>query len=317
MRPIFILGRQHSGNTMLTTLLGDIPGVLAMHLEGTFFEVRKDIEKLPPEQRARRTARKLRDDGAKRNKKLWRAIEPVMVAAAYKGATETELYIVGMREVLARFSKERWVQKATSYVFLVGDILEVFPDARLIYLVRNPLDLAASTKRRSGGSARGLLRMALGWNRGCRQALDIQAQEPKRLMTLRYEDLVSDPQQSVQKVCAFCDLPFDAAYLDVPHVNKSENPHSLESEQKGLNASRVFYYRDVLAPSEVAAVRLAADFRLLKQLYPELPNAEASAADKAHALALLTWGSAALVLEEGRRVLKAPSQALSRVARRL
>ncbi len=317
MRPIFILGRQHSGNTMLTILLGGIPSVLCLHEEGTFFEVRQEIARLPPKQRALRTARKLRDDGIVREKKLWRVIEPQMVEVARGGANEVDLYVAGMKEALAHFGKERWVQKATSYVFLVDDILEAFPEARLVYLTRNPLDLAASIKRRSGGSATGIVRMALGWNRGNRRALRVQAREPERLMVLRYEDLVSEPEASIRSVCAFCDLPFDRTYLDVPHVNKSENPYNLESEQKGLNASRVFYYRDVLDPVEIAAVRLATDAKLVGQLYPELQSAEASVGNTARALGLLARSAASLAAGESRRLVENPSHAFRRALRRL
>ena len=169
MEPIFVLGRQHSGNTMLTTLLGKVPGVLSVPSEGGFFEIRRELDALPPSERAKRTARRIRDDGVRMmlrspevdgDMDMWKAITPVMEDAAHRGASATELYVLGMQQVLNRLRKERWVQKGTSYIFLADDIFATFPRARLIFLARNPLDLAASTARRNQTS-RHTLRLAL------------------------------------------------------------------------------------------------------------------------------------------------------------
>lgn len=188
MEPIFVLGRQHSGNTMLTTLLGRVPRLLAVPSEGGFFEIQQELDALPPAERAQRTARRIRDDGVRMmlrspevdgGMEMWKAITPVMEEAAHRGASAFELYVLGMQQVLDRVGQNRWVQKATSYIFLVDDILQAFPRARLIFLVRNPLDLAASTARRNKTS-RHTLRMALGWNRGVKRALRLRAEQPEQ-----------------------------------------------------------------------------------------------------------------------------------------
>ena len=109
-----------------------------------------------------------------------------------------------------------------------------------------------------------------------------------------------DPEPTVRKMCSFCSLPFDAAYLDVPHVNKSDTPYNKRSERRGLSASRVFYYRDALSPVEQAAVRLAIDDAALNRLYPELaePVSEATAKERFQAAALLASSAALLIAEE-------------------
>ena len=45
---IFVCGRQHSGNTLLTTLLGEVDGVVAMAMsEEVFLECRAKVDRMP------------------------------------------------------------------------------------------------------------------------------------------------------------------------------------------------------------------------------------------------------------------------------
>lgn len=326
MEPIFVIGRQHSGNTMLATLLGRVPSVLGLTSEGGFFEARRELDGLAPEERAERTARRIRDNGVRaylrtssveQDMSIWEVITPSMKEMASYGATATELYAFGMQQVLERVGKKRWVQKATSYIFLTDDILKAFPRARLIFIARNPLDLAASTRKRNQ-SHRDTLRLALGWNRGMKYALRLQEEQPQNFFLLRYEDLVRDPDQSVRDVCAFCGLPFDPEYLDIPHVNRSEAPYKLSSEKRGLSTSRVFYYRSVLSPVEETAIRLAVNRAILRRLYPEVPTSSAEEVMRTRlcAVSLLTSSAAVLLAEQGRALAKTPSRTLERIARR-
>ena len=326
VEPIFVLGRQHSGNTMLATLLGRAPSVLGITGEGGFFEVRRELDRLPPAERAGRTARQIRDDGVRaylrapdtpQDMGIWKEITPLMKRAAAQGATATELYVFGLQQVLDRTGKTRWAQKGTSYIFLAGDILETFPRARLIFLARNPLDLAASTQKRTGTPLH-TVRLAAGWNRGVKRALQLREARPESLLVLRYEDLVREPEESVRRVCAFCDLPYSPACLDVPHVNKSDTPYNKQSQQRGLRASRVFYYPDHLSAAEEGAVRLAVDRSAFGSLYPELVRAGGERPGPGlRSSALLAASGARLVAEEGRRLAAAPSHALRRVLNRV
>lgn len=327
MEPIFVMGRQHSGNTMLATVLGNVPSVLGLTGEGGFFEDVPGFDALPPTERAERVARRIRDDGARDllrkpeipfDASVWQEITPALKDAALRGAGAVELYGLGMQRVLELLGSARWVQKATSYIFLVDEVLEAFPRARLIFLVRNPYDLAASTARRNG-SSRHTARLVIGWNRGVARALRLQAARPERLMVLRYEDLVQDSEASIRRVCAFCALPFDAAYLDVPHVNKSETPYNRKSERRGLNASRVYYYKDVLSPTEQEAVSLAINTEVLGHLYPELDTQAAHKAafrERCRAVLLFASSLGVLLKDEGQRLFASPLKTVARLSRR-
>ena len=276
--PIFIIGRQHSGNTMLATVLGRSPDVFCMKGEGAFFEHWTQAEQLEPRRRAQRVSDLIRRSGLASDasddlqtvllKEVKRADLAVSVQA---------LYARGMEHLAAQHGATRWAQKATSYVFHVDAILDAFPNARLVFLARNPLDLAAYKMRRwacSAGRYR-LLRVVWGWNRGVRLAREHQRAHPERFLLVRYEDLARQPRDMLTRIFDFAGLTFDPAYLQVDHVNRSETPYNDASRQCGINASRVFYYDRVLSVTEEQFVRLLARRSLLDTLYPDLPPARA------------------------------------------
>ena len=54
--------------------------------------------------------------------------------------TAKELYAEGKHVLADRVAATRWAQKATSYVFHIQRILQLFPEATLLFLIRNLLE---------------------------------------------------------------------------------------------------------------------------------------------------------------------------------
>ena len=325
MEPVFVLGRQHSGNTMLTTVLGKLPGMIGVRAEGDFIEHRRALDRLAPEERAKKTARRIRDDGVRKLfrdegigdlvRPFWNDVTVDMAEAARQGADARALYAMGMQRVLDHFGASRWVQKGTSYIFVAEDILRVFPRAKLIFIARNPLDLAASTKKRNE-TGRHTLRVGLGWRRGVQRALTLQRAHPDRFLIVRYEDLVREPARVVQEICGFAGLTYDSSCLEIPHVNKADAPYRTGGEVRGLTASRLYYYDAVLSEAEQAAVRLVGGKALLHRLYPELDVARSGAGMVAQA-GVLVGGALAIVAGETQRLAQTPLQAWTRLSNRV
>ena len=312
-RPLYVIGRQHSGNTMLATLLGRHPEVYAFTGEGTFYEHRTTIEQMDDprprvvEEVANGADPPLGDDMQRRIAERLRGEETSSAAV--------DLYAAAKSVVATAAGAERWVQKATSYVFHVEDLLAALPTARLVFLVRNPLDLAASLKRR--GERRRLLRMVWGWNRGVR--IVQRWADDRRVLLLRYEDLVQHAEERLREVCRFADLRFDEALLEVPHVNRSETPYSRGGEEKGLDASRIHYYRDVLTPEEEAVVRAWTETDRLRSTYPDLPDAREARFGTRMGTTVRSLGQTlqTLVADHASMLMRDPRHVLDRIRRRI
>ncbi|MCH2136954.1 MAG: sulfotransferase [Phycisphaerales bacterium] len=272
--PVLIAGRQHSGNTVLTVLLGRMPGWYGQSEESTLLEQHRLIDGI--------------SDLAARGRKLVEAIgleDPDQAAwlDAFVDRRWNEqpelpalsLWREAMDGVSARRGDERWAQKGTSYIFYGREILDAWPDVRLIYMLRNPWDLVASRRRRNP-RMEAVASTLISWAKGLKLARALSASHPDRFRMVRYEDLTGEGEATVRALCQWLDTPFDASFLDVPHVNPSENPYVLESETRGLNRSRIYQYVDRLKPHEVAqvdqALRVLGARDLAAHYYPQLPH---------------------------------------------
>ncbi|MEU5398172.1 sulfotransferase [Streptomyces sp. NPDC005963] len=112
----------------------------------------------------------------------------------------------------------RWGCKSTFMVEHVDEVLAELPDARFLWLVRDPRDVVASAKRAVFGYCHPY-RMALRW--AAEQELARAALErwgPKVVHLVRYEDLVSSPDREIRAICDFIGETFEPAML-AHHLN--------------------------------------------------------------------------------------------------
>ncbi len=270
--PIFISGRQHSGNTVTAYIFGMVPDCYSANVEGWFFEHRRLVEKIKdPAKRAAYVVDLLRLDDAALAERTrdwlvrWHREHP--------DAPSVDVYRQAMKFVTASSGKRFWVRRATSYIFYAQDILTLMPEARILYLLRNPYDVCASKKRRDPKQDR-FLSWVVSWNRGLRVALKLQEAYPNRFLIVRYEDMVAKPVETFRAIFDFAGVPFQARYLDVPHVNRSEAHQTRTSETRGLNPSRVYYYTGILSPAETVVLDILVWKEKVLEYYPDLPRCQ-------------------------------------------
>jgi hypothetical protein len=119
----------------------------------------------------------------------------------------------------------RWVLKCPDHVFALDAIAEVYPDARIVFVHRDPLKVLASSCRLTEvlrrPFSRRVDRLRLGrqiaddWAAAARQL--IQASErgspfgSDRVLHIQYRALVSDPFGSVAAMYSHLGIPLDAA----------------------------------------------------------------------------------------------------------
>lgn len=276
--PIFVVGRQHSGNTMLTAILSRHPAVHGFLNEDRFFEHVHELRpplsdadlgelseiladaSLPPlsaDERGR--IRTFLDQEARKGG---------------RGVPAVSLYKAAKSWMARQHGAERWVQKATSYVFHTEDLLNAIPGARLVFMLRNPLDIATSLLIRRSSSL--WLRMCIGWRKGVREAQRVAKEHPDHFFIVRYEDLVQRPTSKVDEIFRFCGLEFKDDFLLVDRINPAEKPFERSGDQKGISNEKVYYFRDHLSAQEKSFVTSMVGRELVLSHYPELADHVAS-----------------------------------------
>jgi hypothetical protein len=106
----------------------------------------------------------------------------------------------------------QWVLKSPDHVFALEAVRAVYPDARVIFLHRNPLDVLASNARLTevlrAPFARRANRPQIGrqesarWRKGTTLMMEAAATDrfAEPILHLRYSDLAADPAATVQRI---------------------------------------------------------------------------------------------------------------------
>jgi len=243
-RVIFIVGNSRSGTTMLGRIFGSHSQV---HTFGElhFFEqiVSEKIVKLGecwPSDRlltmlerlitsAREglfcpvTVGKYRSD-AEKILNLTSKRDPVSVYECF------------LREETRRHRKHIPCEQTPRYLFSAIDILNSFPDARMINLVRDPRDVLLSQKNKWRRRFLGAKNIPLSeafrswvnyhpytiarlWVSSVRMAQELEGHD--RFMSLHFENLLKDPEQNIKNLCDFTGLTYEVEMLSVPQVGSS------------------------------------------------------------------------------------------------
>jgi hypothetical protein len=147
------------------------------------------------------------------------------------GYSRVDVYKTFLACEAASSGKQIPCEKTPQNVFYLGEILQEFPDCRIINMVRDPRDVLLSQKKKWKMRGMGALYntrfetfrlwanyhplvISRLWNSSIHAYLKYAA-DP-RLTTVRFEDLVAAPEKTVSGICDFLELEYDPAMLDIP-----------------------------------------------------------------------------------------------------
>lgn len=140
-------------------------------------------------------------------------------------------------------SKTVFLDKTPRYYFIIDELLEIFPEARFIFLVRNPLAVLASVIETWRGSYPSDLKaFEADLLRAPRLMLNGMHAAGSRGMLVRYEEFVADPEGGARRLCDFLALSrmpgmsnygrFERRkYGDPKNVYESDRPHTNSAEK--------------------------------------------------------------------------------------
>lgn len=111
--------------------------------------------------------------------------------------------------------KPRWGDKTPPYRTCMAEIARHLPEARFIHIIRDGRDVALSYRGLWFGPGDDIERQARFWVAEIERAR-AQAEHLPFYMELKFEDLIVRPQNELERICRFLDLPFNGAMLDYP-----------------------------------------------------------------------------------------------------
>lgn len=210
--PVFVVGVNGSGTTMLADVLGRHPDLYMLPQESKvlpYFARRySDAELIDPAERGR-LARELSATRA-----FYRVAGSRAVDLGPDDALPSSL--VGIVDRLYRhFSdatgKRRWGDKSPMNLQHIALLAQRFPGAQFVHILRDARDAAQSFHRRWRQDPR---RSVWRWRCAVREGrAQGSALGPDRYFEISYEQLTREPQACLEEVTRFLGLPFDPAML--------------------------------------------------------------------------------------------------------
>src|SRR5262249_42747737 len=113
--------------------------------------------------------------------------------------------------------KARWGDKTPVYVTDIDVIARLFPESKIIHLVRDGRDVALSMRKLGWGSTR-LPDLAREWAWKTTLAHKVGVVLGERFLEIRFEELVHEAESTLRRVCGFLDEEFAPSMLEFHHL---------------------------------------------------------------------------------------------------
>jgi len=107
-----------------------------------------------------------------------------------------------------------FVDKTPRYHLIVEEIIKTFPDAKFIFLWRNPLSVIASLISTWGGGKWNLFLFYIDLYKGLENLVSAYQKHRGNVLGVRYEDFISDSDKTCAAIFSYLDLEYRSEQLD-------------------------------------------------------------------------------------------------------
>lgn len=172
--------------------------------------------------------------------------------------------------------KSRFGEKTPRHIFRISEIIERYPEAKIICMIRDPRAVIVSYRdwKNQGGfdfekdpghrqelerdherarQSYNLLLMSMLW-RSTVGAAERALRDfgSGRIRLQRYEDLARAPQENLAAICEWLSLPFEEGMLRAPMSNSSFSKYE---ERNGVSTESVDRWRNKLSTVEIGMIQ--------------------------------------------------------------
>lgn len=165
--------------------------------------------------------------------------------------------------------KNIWGDKSPTYIKHMALLQRHFPDARFVHIVRDVRDYCLSINKAWG---KNMLRACQRWTDDVSAARKFAEKFPTQYFQLRYEDLLSKPEEELQGICDFIQINFEETMLV---LSKSPEKVGDTSGAKIIVATNKNKYRDQISTTLISEIEKISG-PVLYSLGYETDNAEST-----------------------------------------
>lgn len=270
--PIFIIGCERSGTTLLRAMLNAHPNIAIPYEAHQFSKIFSTPQPWDGAWSSDQVAGPVMEFLRQPKPAQWGLTKEVVLEELGTSATFRVSDILrGIYRAYARqHGKARWGDKTPSNTFELPFLIREFPDAQFIHIVRDGRDVYLSWLKVDWAHY-DVTSAAKRWKPWV-QAADRPGKSlgPEQYFRLRYEDLVPDPRGQLQRVCRFLNEPFDERMLRY-HEERGLVPESRKQFHELLatppDPSRVHGWKRHMSTRDVKLFERIAGTTLMKYGY--------------------------------------------------
>lgn len=224
--PIFIVGAPRSGTTLLRSVLDAHPNICCPTWETGLFD-RMNLFVTGDFERPRGSTK-----GAEAN---FCTLERQVVIGWMRDASYALMDLL-----VGQSGKPRWGEKTPAHVFHMRLILDVFPGAQFVHIIRDGRDVVKSLQNVEWNP--GDVRWSVGrWMDSVSAGRTAGASlRPDQYLEVRYEELTSTPEQTLKRICEYLNEDFTPRMLDFDKPQNNSWGLRLDRgiQKKGINKNR-------------------------------------------------------------------------------
>ena len=272
-KPIFICGCHRTGTTLLQTILSKHPNVDILPETKLFawqWHPLKSISAANPNSKLAEISTLMphvnRAWGLPENAHRMTGLLASKADAPFQNVAEL------MQHILKNCTKfgdgKRVGEKSPLHIYHVDALLKQFPDAKIIITTRDLRGAFYSQMSRSKRSklsyrSFSMFNFVAAWTSAMELASLYQRRYGDQVVAIApFEKLLNSPEQSLQKICQFIDVPFIDTMLDVSFENSS-----FEDVQTGVVSTAAERWRSGLQPEIKERLEFLASVQIEKWKY--------------------------------------------------
>ncbi len=243
LKVIFVVGNSRSGTSMMARILNNHPNINTFVHELHFFEELTNTEEL------------FKDISFKKAKLLYANLLSI-IYKGYLSKREPEIYFSEAEKcvkeldqltpasiykhflfyITKKNGKQIPCEQTPRNLFYLKEIFEIFPNAKIINMMRDPRDVLLSQKNKwrlrfigyknhpLSESIRSFVNynpiiISKLWNSAIKEYEQFKHDE--RLINIKFENLISNPEMTLKKICDFLEIKMDEKMLDIPVIGSS------------------------------------------------------------------------------------------------
>lgn len=257
--PFFIIGTERSGSNLLRLILNCHPALCVPHpphILKYFSPLVAGYGDLADPARLARLVGDVRGLIAA-HIHPWEMVPSAQEIVAANPRSLVEIFLAVYDAHCRWAGKQRWGCKSTFVIDHLEEVLAACPEARFIWLVRDPRDVAASSRGSLFSPFHPWFTAQL-WRRQQDEGLRGMVVYPKNFLLLRYEELLCEPEAAVRRVCAFLGEEFAPTMLEFHQTPAAQQSSALSAcwrnTGRPIQADNRERYRRELSPEEIGLV---------------------------------------------------------------